>query len=228
MTSENDTRVGEVYREACGEKVPGHLDRAILDEARRAARPRYARSRAWTRPLAWAATIALSVAIVLELTQVEEPTGLTDDFAAPAIKEADEAEPERRDLPAEVLRESLPSAQRPAEFQVEPVKAEAESEGRMRKSLDAPARISAEDFEPQDKNLLQDAEEAAELRYAEPKAPAPAMMRSEAAPSCPDDARRDPEPWMACIERLEEAGLHEEAELQRGQLAEAFPDFEFP
>jgi hypothetical protein len=98
----------------------------------------------------------------------------------------------------------------------------------MQKPLDAPARISAEDFEPQDKNLLQDAEEAAELRHAEQKVSAPAMMRSLAVPSCPDDARQDPESWMACIEGLEEAGLYEEAELQRHQLAEAFPDFELP
>jgi hypothetical protein len=228
MTSENDSRVSEAYREASGEKVPEHLNRAILDEAKRASRPRYARSRAWTRPLAWAATIALSVAIVLELTQVEEMDGLMDDFAAPAVKEADEAELERQDMPAEALEESLPSSPQRAKFRAEPVKSEADSAGRMQKSPDTPARISAEDFEPQDKNLLQDAEEAAELRHAEPKASAPAMLRSMAAPSCPDDARRDPKSWMACIERLEEAGLHEEAELQRRQLAEAFPDFELP
>lgn len=228
MTSERDSKVSVTYREAAGEKAPEHLNRAILARANREAKPRYARSRAWTRPLAWAATIVLSVAIVLELTQVEELDGVTEDFAVPAIKEADEAEPVPRDTPAQIVETPQPSSPQPAGIRVQPAKAEAESTGRMRKSLDAPANISAGDFEMQDKDLLQSAEEAAELRQTEPKASASAPMRSLAASPCPADSRQDPESWLACIERLEEAGQHEAAEQQRRLLAEAFPDFEFP
>ena len=70
-----DVEVSRVYRQLADERPPEHLSRSVLDEAIKAVRPRYARSRAWTRPLAWAATVALSVAIVLEFGRepVQEP-----------------------------------------------------------------------------------------------------------------------------------------------------------
>ena len=239
--TERDTRVTEAYRDAAREKAPEHLDRAIIDKAKRAARPPYARSRAWTRPLAWAATIVLSAAIVLELTQVEEPAGTQYDFATPVTEEADaaaneapvatgadEREMERQAAPAEALEEALPSTPAPAPGRAEPAKTEAVQKSRKRQSQDAPARISADDFELQDKDLLQSAEKAAELRHGEPKSGAAAFLAVDATPACPDDAMQDPESWLACIEQLEETGMFDEAERQRLLLAETFPDFELP
>ncbi|MCH7820831.1 MAG: hypothetical protein IIA07_02340 [Proteobacteria bacterium] len=45
---------------------------------------------------------------------------------------------------------------------------------------------------------------------------------------CNDESREVPAIWLACISELEEAGLSDEAEQQREQLARAFPDFEMP
>jgi len=69
MTDARDKSVSETYREIANEQAPAHLDKAVLDAAAKAARPRYSRLRSWTRPAAWAATIMLSVALVLELSQ---------------------------------------------------------------------------------------------------------------------------------------------------------------
>jgi len=66
---ERDALVTKAYREVANEQAPSHLDKAVLDAAAKAARPRYSRLTAWTRPAAWAATIMLSVALVLELSQ---------------------------------------------------------------------------------------------------------------------------------------------------------------
>ena len=224
MTSEKDTRVSAAYREAASDKAPEHLDRAILDEAGRAARPAYARSRAWTRPLAWAATIALSVAIVLELTRVD--VEVHDKELAPA----------RLQEPA-ALEEEAPAAPVPATGTAAPVKSENVPEARLRNSSDSPRQVPAEDFEMQDKDLLRRADEAAELRYGEEKADTnaaadmalrSAALVAEAPPQCPEDATRDPETWLACIEELEAAGLTDAAAEQRRLLADAFPEFELP
>ncbi|NIV17592.1 MAG: hypothetical protein GWN47_04100 [Woeseiaceae bacterium] len=256
MTSERDTRVSETYREAATAKAPEHLDRAILDEARRAARPAYARSRAWTRPLAWAATIVLSVTIVLELTQVDDPVdqpagSLSQDTEAPA-------EPARRksaaDAPITMLEEEVPADESglangfvqteapastpvPATGRSAPAKTEDAQESRLRKAPVSLPEATAEDFELQDKDLLRRADEAARLQHSEDKAGAnveadPALgstaFLAEAPPPCPEEATRDPGSWLACIEELEAAGHDEAAAEQRRLLKEAFPDFELP
>jgi len=70
---ETDALVSARYRELARERAPEHLDRAVLKEAARAARPRYSKLRSWTRPLAWAATVVLSVVLVLEISQLPAP-----------------------------------------------------------------------------------------------------------------------------------------------------------
>jgi len=228
MTSESDTRVSDAYREAAAEKAPEHLNQAILAQAARAARPRYARSRAWTRPLAWAATIVLSVAIVLELTQDAVLDGPPADVATPAgaADAAAESKFERQDRPAEALEEAPAALPNTVPMRVEQVQTEIVPTGRLRESRGAPAQITADDFELHDKDLLKSAEEAAALRQDDARAAAPAMLRSTAAPACPEEVMQRPESWLECIERLEQEGRVDEAGRQRQLLAEAFPDFE--
>ena len=43
---------------------------------------------------------------------------------------------------------------------------------------------------------------------------------------CNEDETAEPETWLECIERLDEAGRYTDAERQRELLKEAFPDFE--
>ena len=90
---ETDDRVTRAYRELAAERAPDHLDRAVLDQARAAARPRYSRLRVWTRPLAWAATVMLTVAIVLQIGEVPGPEDIGyDELASRSPEEVNEAE----------------------------------------------------------------------------------------------------------------------------------------
>ena len=74
--AETDAVVTQTYRDTTNERAPESLNRAILDRAAKASRPRYSRLMTWTRPMAWAATVMLSVAIVLQLTQTPAPQGV--------------------------------------------------------------------------------------------------------------------------------------------------------
>ncbi len=75
---EHDPLVSQAYRDIAGEQSPPHVDAKILKQAKRATRPPYVRTRAWTRPLAWAAVLTLSLVIVLQVTQVPEFDGLNE------------------------------------------------------------------------------------------------------------------------------------------------------
>ena len=97
-----------------------------------------------------------------------------------------------------------------------------------------------ETFEMQDADMLQRAEDMARQRAGTNKQAEPAARGgvSSFAPAsaaasyelviCDDDERQDPEAWLACIDRIEIAGLPEAAAAERELLAEAFPDFEVP
>lgn len=103
----SDPLVTEHYRQIANETTPAGVDRAVLDRAVVAARPRYARLRMWSRPVGWAATIALSVAIVLQLTRAPETPVPTADPGREARSEvrpsaADELVP----LESRMLREA--------------------------------------------------------------------------------------------------------------------------
>jgi hypothetical protein len=216
-----DESVSRAYRGIADERVPDHLDRAVLGKAARAARPGYARSRAWTRPLAWAATVALSVAIVLELTR------------QPALEE-----PARWEAPAsldEVQSPAPPDASVPAERG-------ATGDGRsmhlIPEAREKPTRAQ--------KTATPVVESVAveEKREADEPAAAPALQRALAPQSaaasieaefavgdpgeCPPEATQQPSSWLECIERLERAGHVDEAAEQRRRLHDAFPGFELP
>ena len=222
-----DPEVSRAYRDLAREAAPQRLDEAVLDAARRAARPRYARSRAWARPVAWAAVVTLSVAVVLELTRAPEtatvpapaPATVTEDRAEPAAAPGMVMEDRAEPAPAAARRLRQPAALPAEEQKLEPATAE------LSKTAASPA--ASEEFERQDKDLLGRADRMAELRSSNSVPPAAAALASEAA-GCPEDATRDPETWLECIEDLEEAGLEAAAAAQRQWLREAFPDFELP
>lgn len=99
--AETDAPLRQAYRELARERVPEHLDRAVLKAAANAARPRYSRLRSWTRPMAWAATVMLSVALVLQMSDVPGPEGVSFDDTAQKV-EAQVPEPGAPgDAPAE-------------------------------------------------------------------------------------------------------------------------------
>lgn len=55
-----------------------------------------------------------------------------------------------------------------------------------------------------------------------------AASATGSARGCNDATKVAPATWLACISELDAAGLSDEAERQREQLARAFPDFEAP
>ena len=252
-----DEAVSRTYREIADEQTPERLDRAILAEAARAARPRYARSRAWTRPLAWAATIALSVAIVLELTQVPAPDDAAFELAAPDFDDTVSGAPDGTGtIPAEEVAPAAPARSNDV-LPETPEKtslmqktsallaSEADAEGRQRQVSGteptpepAAAPVDAAEFEVKDKELLERADNMAEMRYLEAreeKAVAPkqaarlqGVALGSAAEVCPEAVRQDPQDWLECIEGLVDAGFEAEADEQRRLLREAFPAFEMP
>lgn len=245
-----DEAVSRAYREIAVECVPESLDRAVMQMAERAARPGYARSRAWARPLAWAATIVLSVAIVLELTRAPAPQPFPAEEAVPAT-DAVQMPP-----PASPATGSAPPAGRSADV----MQGAREKSSLLQKSA-APAvvgsgvseqRREADTPVPEEGSVsspadfsLRDRTSAGpgvgELRELQgTAAPRAASSAQQAAVpvddeitgsdpvSCPPEATRQPSTWLECIEDLKSAGMVDEATVEQRRLREAFPGIELP
>jgi len=252
--AETDAGVSEAYRDTTEDRTPESLNRAILDQAAKAARPRYSRLILWTRPMAWAATVMLSVAIVLQLTQAPVPESSsfgdgTYDMEAPA------------DAPVGALEEAVMSdeatnavpkteALRSTAKQVAPA---ALSEARQRpeqtKATVAEQEQAAPEFDvselkAKDQDMLQRADDMARMREGDNREAAPinappqsfstgaGMMRLVSEPAaplaCDETATAAAESWLQCITNLEAAGLNDAAREERKLLAAAFPDFDTP
>jgi len=218
-----DEQVSRSYRDVATERAPRHLDSAVLAQAAGAARPRYARSLAWTKPLAFAATIVLCVTIVLELTRTPQPDGAI----APAERRTDAA-PAIEPAPVGEAGATV-SAEEPAAPKRE------RSEDKLRN--DAPAAagaqgpqpaatLDAEAFRPRDIDMLQQARETAKRQSGANPEARPQGLVDRAARSCDADAIATPETWLECIGRLEESGRTAEAENEQRLLEAAFPDFD--
>lgn len=111
LHSDTDELVSETYRAIADERTPDYLNKAVLRDAAKAARPRYLRSVSWTRPLAWAATITLSVALVLEVSNLPAPG--PEAFDGSSKLELQQSEPDAAagavdDAREPVLEESVP------------------------------------------------------------------------------------------------------------------------
>ena len=231
MAVDVDETVSRAYREVADESAPERLNQAILGQARKAARPRYARSRAWTRPLAWAATVALSVAVVLEVMQLPTPDGVSFDKVGP---EADV----QRDAPLDALEEEVPAAIAPgrtSNFVAQPpeksdlmrrtaAKSEPVFEERKREASEKMAEPAPAIAAPAS------ADELAETQYKDrdESVRTQSFALSSSIAACPDELTREPSTWLECIEELEAAGRSDEASEQRRLLRETFPDFESP
>jgi len=194
--AETDAHVTRAYREVADERAPKHLNRAVLEEAASAARPRYSRLRSWTRPMAWAATVMLSVALVLEATKVPAPEGIGFEDAAgkfevetPELDAIDDAPAEVpqaeavEEAPATGSGRSLNATSMPPPDEVEPANAAAEqlapdpaphkkqrSEPRQNtvdeRDLAAPAAKVGE-FRPKDGDMLRQADDMARMQSGE-------------------------------------------------------------
>jgi hypothetical protein len=216
-----DETVSRTYREIADECVPEQVNEAILAQSRKATRPRYARSRAWTRPLAWAATVALSAAVVLEVMQVPAPDSASFDVSTPESKQYEAVADAQHDVPLDVPEEEHPAALAPdrsSNFAEQlPEKSDL-----MRKTAAKP--------EPVFEERKREAGEIAEMQYNE-RSEATRMqglaLRSSIA-HCPEEMMQDPSKWLECIEELDAAGYDDEASDQRRLLRETFPDFELP
>lgn len=187
--TEADAFVTRTYRGTVVERTPEHLDKAVLDQAARAARPRYAGLRAWTRPMAWAATIMLCFALVLEVGRVPAPVGIDFEQGAGKIEAQPRESEMADDAPAEAFEESIhpqtPSG-RPSNIaieapsQVAPIKStqsEAASPPTFRKKQPSNAARSqtelrqtaastsgVDELKVRDKDILQQAEDMARVQ----------------------------------------------------------------
>jgi hypothetical protein len=239
MTDEQlkfDNEVRHAYRDVARERTPDALDQAVLQEARRAVRPRYARSRAWTRPVAWAATVALCVAIVLEVAKLPEPPAVpaleqlskpaeATDSPIPAAEQPEQAgafEAGRREPAAIEEKKTLPAAGR-----------ERQEAGNAPAGQQLPAADMLADEQPATTGpaarVQQDSDSAAFVTgpfRAQDATDGPAF--SDLEDPCPPEVLANPDDWAACIRALEGAGLDDAAKEQRRRLLEAFPDFNLP
>lgn len=193
IDGEVNSLVTHTYKEVASELAPKHLDKAVLQQAADAARPRYLKSISWTRPMAWAATITLCVSLVLEITKV--PPVNTENSLPPGRIEAPESTLVKSELaPAKT---NAPQTTMEEERKV-PV--ERRRAGKM-----------SMDFRQQDAVTPASAEASS---LADSPNPVPACSETEIA-----TARS----WLLCIERLGEAGRTEEANEQRALYEAAFP-----
>lgn len=245
--TETDALVAQTYRDAADERAPNHLNRAVLQEAARAARPRYAQLRSWTRPMAWAATVMLSVALVLEVSTVPDPEavsfgdgaarfevempeteatddGLQDAPAAQAFEEA-AAVPEKQFTPDPALQKRQRNNLR---------------QGRVEQQKAAAPAANVDEFKLKDADMLRRADDMARMQSGENKevnlsgdvaadagtAGLNSFAVTAEAPACDEPATTAPETWVECIAELEAAGRSDEAMQQRELLQQAFPDFD--
>jgi hypothetical protein len=150
--------------------------------------------------MAWAATIGLSLAIVIELSTLPQPAFEIPPMEVPAsgTQVLREVEAPRRPE-AGSEQPNLPEANSPADLKMKPFGP------RARKTITDEGRVTLQD--------------AGSLHKA---------LSSVISMPCAGDIRDLPESWLECIERLQNDGLVDQADSQRKQLQQAFPDFKLP
>jgi cell division protein FtsN len=124
MTEEHDNRIADLYRQSSQETPPAHLDRAVMDRARKSVR-RWGYSpfgNNWFARGAMVGVVVLCVMLILDVPQQPEPYAPVQDAVAP---------------PSETLSETRNEAARPRVLSSE-LPAEAE------KKREAPAAPKAQ------------------------------------------------------------------------------------
>jgi len=229
--------VTEAYRDTTDERAPDALNRAILDQAARAARPRYSRIRLWTRPMAWAATVMLSVAIVMQLTQTPVPDEIgfdesTYEIVAPTgLSEARQRERQSKASAVEQgVVEQEPAARAPASPSASADKVRLETDNNAYEFKDEDMLKRADDMARMREGDIEEAVVADDLSQTfAADAESVGVASTYSAPErCDETATATPETWLQCITALEEAGLTDAADAERKLLAAAFPDFHTP
>ncbi len=239
----DDPLVSSAYRESASERASDMLNHSVMQQAREQVRKGVFRPVVWLRPMAWAATIGLSLAIVIELSTLPQPAFEIPPMEVPAsgtqvLREVEaprrpEAGSEQPNLP----EASAPVADSLADLKMKPFGPRARKtitdEGRVtlqdagslhKAELAAPAAIAAPtEIIAEEKQLMQD-----RLDVDSNDALAMQATSSVISPPCAGDIRDLPESWLECIERLQNDGLVDQADSQRKQLQQAFPDFELP
>ena len=234
----DDPLVSSAYRESASERASDMLNHSVMQQAREQVRKGVFRPVVWLRPMAWAATIGLSLAIVIELSTLPQPAFEIPPMEVPAsgtqvLREIEA--PRRPEAGSE--QPNLPEANSPADLEVKPFGP------RARKTITDEGRVRL-----QDAGSLHKAEVAISKAIAVPKeivVEEKLLMRDRldvdsndalAAQElsymnltpCAGDIRDLPESWLECIERLQNDGLVDQADSQREQLQQAFPDFKLP
>lgn len=208
-----DPIVSNAYREMSTERTPEHLDHAVLNEARDAAKQRHRSAMAWLRPAAWVATVGLCLAIVLEVADL--PLQEQDVFSD-AIKAEKEVldEPGAKDVPASAPVEARAVetspvensavSERPGLLQAEPARAEAgrsdagsadgvvgpvEALERKSSPSDAPAAIEV-DLDA-DRQFLRDAEDRARLQAGSDEFEEELVIQNLTSPGVASDVAAD-------------------------------------
>jgi len=247
-----DPRVSQVYRQLAGERTPEHLDHAVLNAAREAAKARGRGPMFWLRPVAWVTTIGLCLAIVLEIAHVPREEAEFERILED--RQLEQSTPPAVSLPATPPAGTANEAKSlPARNEVEAAKRLDKSERNMpamsagrtaampaAEETDAPpaAQSSLESTPGTDEAVRDDAgsqapgsgatfERAQSTALQEP-VPARASRDPAADRYCDDSRTADPESWLACILELEQQGLHDAARVERERLAAAFPPPETP
>ena len=210
---ETDAVVTQIYRDSADQRAPETLNRAILDQAAKAARPRYSRLISWTRPTAWAVTVMLSVAIVLQLTQVPVPESESIEDATQAVDTAAET-------PVEQLEETVRPEAEPGR-----VSSDVSSEIPKIEALRSTAKQVAP-YAAAEKRQRSDRSKAAVLEQE--AATLGVASAAFEATGCDESVTAAVETWLRCIADLEEAGRSDAASEQRELFTAAFPDFDTP
>jgi hypothetical protein len=193
-----DLAVSNTYRAGATEKVPGHLDRMVLAEARREAGPknRAAGLPGWLVPAAFAAVLALSVSVNLELNQPE---------LIPAVP--DQAGAEGRGVAAKPVNST------------DDLEAAVESTGERLRALDDAVSTLAPGNKPS--SVPETSALGGTGQYISLAADAAITDRS-----CGTEATASAETWWSCIEALQRSGQADAARAELELLEAAFPESE--
>ncbi len=109
MADDIDPLVSREYRKLASETVPGDLNQAVLNTARKAVGRRSSSGwhTTWFRPIATGAVIALSLGLILEMNDSANPdTPVPDTGTAQPVDNATDAFREAVDDAAEQIREA--------------------------------------------------------------------------------------------------------------------------
>jgi len=247
-----DPRVSQVYRQLAGEHAPEHLDHAVLNAAREAAKAKGRGPAFWLRPLAWVTTIGLCLAIVLEIAHVPREEAEFERILED--RQLQQSAPPAADLPATPPADAADTTKSlPARNEVEAAKRLDKSERNMpamsagrtaampaveESGAPSAAQSSLEFTSGADEAVRDDAGsqapgssttlERAQATSLQEPVPARASRNPAAENYCDDSRTADPESWLACILELEQQGLHDAARIERERLAAAFPPPETP